>query len=239
MKFLWLNFFFFLATANCFSGGVFTYPVLESCGGCVEDLVPDGWVVLDSTQGELNGDTLADIAVVFEFEDSVQSISNDEYHPDTFFYRPRILAIYFMDSTDKSYSFAERSNSFIISSTHKNMLEPYEGMEIENGALTLDFISMWSMGSWWMSRAEYTFKYQDGHFLFLACEYVNIHRASLESTLYSIDFIKEEYSITRVTPTEDDFIETIEWKNITYPEIRPLRDLNRPFEWEFVEGIII
>ncbi|MBN1619209.1 hypothetical protein JW890_00655 [candidate division WOR-3 bacterium] len=241
MRFFECNLFIIIlfAAANGASGGVFTYPVLESEGNCIENLVPDRWSVFDSAQGDLNGDSLADIAVVFEFEDSAQFISNDEYYPDTSFYKPRVLAIYFRDSTNGRYTFSERSNSFIISSTHKNMVEPYEGMRIQDGALTLDFISMWSMGSWWMSRAEYTFRYRQGQFHLVSCEYANIHRGSLESTLYSIDFLKEEYSVTRTEFVDDDFIETFELKKITYPEIQSLRSLIKPFFWEFEEGIII
>ncbi len=241
MKFLWFNLFyvFLFTAANGISGGVFIYPVLESGGYCIEDLVPERWSVLDSAQGDLNGDSLADIAVVFEFEDSVQSISNDEFNPDTSFYKPRILAVYFKDDSLGKYVLKERNNTFIINSTQPNMAEPYDGMTIENGVLKIDFLFWYAMGTWWMSRITYEFHYRNGQFILSACEYTSTHRASLESTCYNIDFIKEEYSITRVEPIEDDFIETVEYRKITYPEIQPLRSLIRPFFWEFEEGIII
>ncbi|MBN2362969.1 hypothetical protein JXL83_02430 [candidate division WOR-3 bacterium] len=220
-------------------GQNFTYPLLEKEGNSAKDLIPDGWSVLDSVSGDLNGDSFADIAVVFQYRDSVQIISNDEYYPDTSHFQPRILAVYFKDNTLEKYVFKERNNTFIISSTHHNMAEPFEDIRIDNGLLILDFLSWWSMGTWWMTRITYEFRYLNGQFILIACEYTSTHRASLESTCYNIDFLKEEYSITRTEHTEDGLVETVELKKITYPEIQTLRGLNRPFEWEFEEGITI
>lgn len=220
-------------------GQNFTYPALEKEGDSAEDLIPDGWSVLDSVSGDLNGDSLVDLAVVFQYRDSVQMISNDEYYPDTSMIQPRVIAVYFWDDSAGKYVFKVRNTTFIINSTHPNMAEPYDGMTIENGDLKLEFLSWWSMGTWWMSRITYEFRYLNGQFILFACEYTSTHRASLESTRYNIDFVKEEYSITRTEHTEDGLVETVELKKITYPEIQTLRGLNRPFEWEFEEGITI
>lgn len=180
-------------------------PRIDSPGdlGDLLDIRPDtlivkrpGWVVLAAAQGDLDGDGQEDRALVIglnpemlrrEYGQGEASRSDEEGPSEEL--RNRILIVAQGNAGKPEWT---------IRTVHRNLIprypawgsnrdDPFDGLDLSEGRLTLRERSWMSTGSWWTGVYEYTFEYVGSQFCLTACESTELHRASGESTAISID----------------------------------------------------
>lgn len=81
--------------------GQSTIAELHARGSSLEDLIPKGWKLLDSTTGDLNKDGISDLVFVVQGTDARNLELSEGPGMNTVDLNPRILGIYFGSSSGK------------------------------------------------------------------------------------------------------------------------------------------
>lgn len=205
----------------------FAYPVIASEGKSVADFIPNGWAVLDSTSGDLNGDRISDMAVVLQCN-KVQKFLNDG---DTTVAQPRILIVLFKQGN--AWKLAEQSNTFILMHDNPNMDDPFESLVINNGNLNLLFRLWYSMGSWYITKTEYEFKYEKGDFNLISAFNYSLHRATADFEELHYNFIDGKFSVSK--GNEESGKAETKWYKLPEGKLKTLKELEKPYEWNIVD----
>ena len=189
-----LTIFAILMCLNCFGQSEL---ILSDNGETLENIIPNNWKLLDSTSGDLNQDGVSDLVFAIQKTDRNNIELNDGLGTDTIDLNPRILAIYF---GSKSGGFNKKlvSEHFIILRDSPTMDEPFEGFNInKKGILDINYRFWYSAGSWSMSNHKYRFRFQNNEFVLIGYDSNEAHRASGETTDYSINFLTKKMKITK------------------------------------------
>lgn len=202
-----------------------------------EKIIPKDWRLLDSISADLNQDGIKDLVIAIQNTDQNKIEFNDGLGIDSIDLNPRVLAIYFgTESGELKKKLI--SEEFIILRDSPTMDEPFEGFHINNkGVLDINFRFWYSAGSWSMSNHTYRFRYQNNDFVLIGYDSNEAHRASRETTDYSINFLTKKMKITKGNFSED-VKETVEWKKFKLKKLFTIESIQKPFELEF-EGIYL
>lgn len=212
-------------------------PVLKKQGSAINQLIPHDWKILASTNGDLNKDHQDDLVFVIQNTDQKKLHRNEDgLGRDTVDLNPRIMAIYFKDSTSGLFMKHIQCNDFIILSDSPTMDEPFEGIEItQKGTLKIKFNFWYNAGSWFTSNHTYIFRYQNNEFTLIGYSSMETHRGTGEIEEYSVNFSTKKMSISTGT-ISDDKPTNVTWKSFKLDQLKTLKTLSKPFEWKF-EGI--
>jgi hypothetical protein len=206
--------------------------ILPNNGETLENLIPNNWKLLDSTSGDLNKDGISDLVFAIQKTDRKNIELNDGLGTDTVDLNPRILAIYFGTKTE-GFNKKIVSEHFIILRDSPTMDEPFEGFSInKNGILDINFRFWFSAGSWSMSNHKYRFRFQNNEFVLIGYDSNEAHRASGETTDYSINFLTKKMKISKGNFSNDE-AESVEWKKFHLENPLTLKSIKKPFELEF------
>ncbi|MBL0740667.1 hypothetical protein [Chryseolinea lacunae] len=97
--------------------------------GSKESFIPQNWTLLHEAVGDLNRDSLADVAMVVEY--AGDALENE---------RPRSLILLLRDKQSKLYSLAEQADHVVLDGQSGGTQgDPFASMEIKNNVLRLDF----------------------------------------------------------------------------------------------------
>ncbi len=224
-----LTIFAILMCLNCFGQSEL---ILSDNGETLENIIPNNWKLLDSTSGDLNQDGVSDLVFAIQKTDRNNIELNDGLGTDTIDLNPRILAIYF---GSKSGGFNKKlvSEHFIILRDSPTMDEPFEGFNInKKGILDINYRFWYSAGSWSMSNHKYRFRFQNNEFVLIGYDSNEAHRASGETTDYSINFLTKKMKITKGNFSNDE-PESVEWKEFYLEKLLTIKSIKKPFELEF------
>lgn len=215
----------------------FEYPKLADTATSINSFAPDGWVVLDSTLGDLNGDNINDAAIVLHRLDSTMVIEEQ----DSLITYPRILLIAFRTKEGQFYKVVQ-SNKFIINRKRVlglsfNSTAPYEGIFINKGILRIDFHLFFLSGSWYMTNSSYKFRYQDNEFKLIGADYLSFHRATHDSEEYSFNFLTKKYTVTKMIA--DEQTTPTEWHKLKVDALKTFDTFEEPFTWEVIENLYL
>lgn len=217
---------------NVSYGQNFIYPEIKITGGSILDFIPPGWILRDSTSGDLNKDGIADVAIILQHQDSVLVLNN---YGDTVLTQPRILLILFQNH-DHTFSLVEQSNSFILTHDNPNMDDPYQRLLIKKAVLEIQFQLFYHTGSWEVKTLTYKFRYQQKQLVLIGTEYYSLHRSSHDFEACSYNFLtkmknKSNGNIDNGTPDK-----TVEGR-INTTILKTLKTLNEPLTWEVEPGV--
>lgn len=227
---------FILLFLHFYSFGQSEVTILKYQGNTIEELIPPNWKLLAAAKGDLNYDTIVDIAFVIEKTDKDNiHLNKGGFGRDSINLNPRILGIYFKN---KEGEFVKKlqADQFIILQDTPTMDEPFKGIEIlENGMLKINFHFWFSAGSWSMSDHSYEFKFQNNKFELISYNASERNRGTGETAAYRIDFLKQKMSIqkTSIDEQNNEINEKEISKTFSLKELPSIQSLGKPFEWEF------
>lgn len=214
------------------------YPKLSVKGKNLKEFIPRHWKLIAQTVGDLNGDKIVDLAFVLQSTDKKNIVLNDGLGVDTLDSNPRILGIAFRDPASDNYELTLQSDTFILRHEDPVMNDPFDGVSVEkNGVLKISFRFWYSAGTWYMSTHDYKFRFQNSRFELIGYESSETHRATGETTGYSINFsTRKMHEIKENVQQEGPRSEkrTI----FKLKELKTFDTLRVPFTWDF-QGIIL
>ena len=210
---------------------------LALSGESLDVFIPKGWNLLDSAAGDLNQDGIMDLVFAIQDTDSANIELNDGLGSDTVDLNPRLLVIYF-GTRQGDYERKFVSKEFIILRDSPTMDEPFDGMYIsKKGVLNIQFRFWYSAGSWYMSNHTYRFRFQNEEFALIGYDSMEAHRASGETTDYSINFLTKKLKISKGNFSNDE-PSSVEWKSFKLEKLFTMKSLGMPFNTSF-EGVYL
>ncbi|TXH28892.1 MAG: hypothetical protein E6Q96_04495, partial [Cyclobacteriaceae bacterium] len=91
--------------------------------------IPENWTLVQETSGDLNKDSLNDVAMIVEY-------AGDALEGE----RPRSLIILFLDKATQNYTLAATADHVILDAhSGGTMGDPLDKFEIKGGVLRIDF----------------------------------------------------------------------------------------------------
>lgn len=196
-----------------------TYPDIPRQAVRLEEFVPEGWKLEARADGDLNRDGLSDSALVLHMDDPRNLVSSDWDPEQKYDSNPRMLIIAFARK-DGEYDLAAADHQLIPRLENQNQEDPFDGVEIANGALRVNMHVFMSAGGWWMGTYRYTFRWQDGAFKLIGFDRDGVTRNSGETDAVSINYLTGR-KLVKSGSIESDKETT---RRLTIPR-KPLLDL--------------
>jgi hypothetical protein len=170
----------------------------------IAPFIPAGWKVIATQSGDLNKDTIEDLAVVIENTDTANFTDNpaEGFEPRQFNTNPRRLLVLFKNRAGSNYTLADSSESLIPPQHDPQMpclQDPFLDsgeMAIDNGVLVIALQTFMSCGTYHMSNDVYRFKHQDGGFSLIGYDHYRADRVSGQMFETSINFLTKKKSTT-------------------------------------------
>jgi hypothetical protein len=223
-----------LLSSLAFGQTTFNYPKVPLAGKDYKSFFPTGWSAIDTAEGDLNKDLIADAALVLQQKKSFKV----DIDGDTLEQHPRILIILLKDAQNKTFKLVAQSNSFIINAESSMQEDPFQEIKINKGLLTTSFQIFYNMGSWEMTSTSYKFRYQNNQFALIGADYFSIHRASLNYEDYSFNFLSKKRSYIRGNEGKGTK-SVVKWASVAIKELKTLESFKSPFTWEVEKGLIL
>lgn len=217
----------------------FRYPKFPPGAETVRAFIPKGWRAIDTAQGDLDGDKRPDIALVLEYEDSVQLTKRetigDESWTDTVVTQPRVLVVLFRNPVEHPFRLAEWS-TFIPNHDQENMEDPYRDITIKKEVLTVHTGIFMNMGGWDMSVSEYHWRYQQEAFRLIGIDSHGTNRRDGAEDDFSFNFLTRKYSHTHRDgyESEEDTVTkpaVVTWHPTPPGPLKTFRTFKRPYTW--------
>lgn len=194
------------------------YPVLPAAAARAEGFVPAGWAIERRAQGDLNGDGVADLALVLRSRDPRNIIRHDDLGENPFDTNPRILAVALATPRGQGYRLAVQNHSLIGRRDNSAQLDPFgeeDGrLAIERGTLRLSLHLFMSAGGWTMANYHYTFRWQGNALRLVGYDSNSVQRNSGEAETLSVNYL------TRRVRTATGSIES-EAQRVRWTRLRP------------------
>ena len=165
------------------------FPTYLTAQSEFQSLIPSGWSILDSGQGDLNQDGQPDLALIIE-ENNPNNIRKDS-DDRKINLNPRHLLVFF--NNKHRYQLIARNKNLPTaddaeSSCSLDPLAESNGIEIRKGLLTIEFSYFMACGGWEWPQHTYTFRYQKQKMHLIGFDYSSFHRSSGEQSASSYNF---------------------------------------------------
>ncbi len=225
---------FFIGIKVC-SAQTFTYPKFAKQGNDISDFAPNGWKIIDTAYGDLNNDSLKDLAFIVEYRlpvSETRAYGDNDTELIKEFQRPRVLAIYFKNKSSGKYVFSSQNNNFILRANEGGgMGDPLKGIDIHNQNLHLSFEG----GNQWRWKLNYEFQFQNKEWGLIAANTIYYHHVSGEMTEKKYNFLERRVSkvIGNIFNRTAGNTET---KEILYfTGLKTFHTFKKPWTWEITK----
>lgn len=119
--------------------------LIPNHGQSLEAFIPEGWEIKASIKGDLNQDSLPDIAAVIQKKEDIDSSF------------PRIIIVLFQEQ-NKSYTLSVKADKAILKANEGGVWgDPFDSIVFDEGSILLNFYG----GSNWRWYSQYRFRFQD------------------------------------------------------------------------------
>ena len=181
-------------------------PALPRQAATAEGFVPAKWRLEAQASGDLNGDGVADLALVVAASEDATTATP----------RPRTLAV----ATGRpggGYVLAAKNHALIPPEAGNDADDPINGIasggvKIRNGALVVSLGRFSSMGSWEMGTSSFTFRYRNGRLMLTGYDDLSVNRGSGAISETSVNYLTRRVRHKQGT-TETDR-ETVSWSRL-------------------------
>jgi hypothetical protein len=163
-----------------------TYPTLPAEALTAEGFVPAGWRIETRADGDLDGDSKADLALVLRNQDRANVIPV-EMCGDELDTNPSIIAI-LLAKPRGGYRLAVENHALVPRRENSCALDGLTAISIERGILSTDFERMMSAGGWDMGSAAFKWRWREGALRLIGFDYSNIKRNTGAITGVSINY---------------------------------------------------
>jgi len=222
-----------------FAQKTFVFPKIKARGASAEQFTPANWTIIDQVRGDLNNDTSDDLAVVFEFNKSIDETrvygdNNTDIIKET--QKPRILAIFFKDKSTGVFSLSTQNNDFILRSEEGGKLgDPLQQIAIKDQQLYLRFQG----GSEWRWELGYTFKFENKDWFLTSAINLYFNQNSGDMTERVYDFKTRELFTTIGNLYRRDIANRKTSEVLYFSQLRTFKTFKKPWAWEIMPNVYL
>lgn len=213
-------------------------PFIKTEARSIDEFVPPHWKIIRKAHGDLNQDRLEDMALVIQETNPKNIDIQRGVRNDTLDSNPRILMVALKDSATGKYKLNGISRTFILSHLSRTMDDPFDGVSISNGMLSVQFRFWYSAGSWYITTLEYKFKFLKNECTLVGAEFDQFHRGTMDDLKRSFNFLTKQMSETKSNDTKSER-PTTEWENLDFKELKTLSTLTSPLQWNVLPDVEI
>ncbi len=178
------------ATAQDFVIPPVSYPPLPAAAATAQDFVPKGWRIEARADGDLDGDSRADLAIVLRSGDPANFI-RETMCEERFDTNPRILAL-LLAKPGGGYRLAVENHALIPRRENPCAVDPFADpgqIAIERGTLHIELERMMSAGGWDAGVTIFKWRWRDEALRLVGFDYSNVKRNTGALTLVSINYL--------------------------------------------------
>src|SRR6476660_542660 len=204
----------------------FDYPSFNSSIKKIDDLLPSNWFLKDSAAGDLNGDDIPDLVAVAEWKDTIEELRPDK---TVNLGSPRVLLVFFKNSTTGNFDLVLQHNTFIIRYGEGGMdPDAFGKVRIKNNVLDIFYSLM-------HGQADYKFRYQQSDFYLIGAMNSGVGGGQINS--WDINFLtkKAKHEWGEIT---DEKLKS-KWVNVPLEKLKKLKDLTMQFASEVMQYVFI
>ncbi len=222
-----------------FAQKTFVFPKIKAQGSFIAQVTPPNWTAIDQVYGDLNNDASEDLAVVFEFNKSIDETrvygdNNTDIIKET--QKPRILAIFFKDKSTGVYSLSTQNNDFILRSEEGGKLgDPLQQIAIKDQQLYLRFQG----GSEWRWELGYTFKFENKDWFLTSAINLYFNQNSGDMTERVYDFKTRELFTTVGNLHRRDIANRRTSEVLYFSQLRTFKTFKKPWAWEIMPNVYL
>lgn len=176
------------------------------------DLVPWGWKLFDKIDGDLNSDGRDDTVLVIQRNDPALMMQNENLGVDRFDANPRVLVLAMR--TDNGYRVAGRAPELIPDHDMPTMSDPYDSLEITNGAVRVRTRLFMNAGGWGAGSQTFTFRWNGEAMALIGFDRFDVHRGSGETQRVSANYLTGKRKDAKGNIADD----TDDWR---WSDLRP------------------
>ncbi|WP_316829478.1 hypothetical protein [Pedobacter aquatilis] len=217
----------------------FLFPKVKTQGISVEQLTPANWTVIETANGDLNNDGNDDLAVIFESdritdETRTYGDNNSEIIKET--QKPRILAIFFKNSSTGVYQLSTQNNDFILRSQEGGKLgDPLNQINIKDQQLYLRFQG----GAEWRWELGYTFKFERKDWFLTSAVNLYFNQNTGDMTERVYDFKTRELFTTVGNLHRRDIANRKTSEVLYFSQLRTFKTFKKPWAWEIMPNVYL
>jgi len=210
-----------------------TYPALPPAARTAEGFTPDGWKLEVQASGDLDGDGIADLALVLRAQDPRNVVAHDGLGPSPLDTNPRILAVA-LGRASGGYGLVLQNHRLIPRHVEPTLDDPFDAeddsLRITRGTLRLTLHFFANAGSWTAGNRTFTFRHQNGRFALIGFDSHTVHRASGETRAVSANFSTRRVKVA-VGNIESD-AERVRWRDLPAAPLVALDDIDDAMGFE-------
>jgi hypothetical protein len=213
---------------GCIFSQSFSFPKFNGPIKYPKELFSAKWTLKDSAMGDLNGDHLADMAVILEYDDTVTEL---RWHDIENTGKPRILMILFWDSVGKAYDVAVQNNTFILRDGEGGMAgDPYAGIHIQRGVFEINYEFV-------RESLSYKFRFRSPEVYLIGASDGGVSGGKFDSWDFNFSTGRAKHEWHDQENEKDP--EHIEWKKIGPMSPIRLRDMKFTYQFEIFPNVFI
>jgi hypothetical protein len=232
-------YFLMLIVQISFAQKTFVFPKIKAQTSYIEQVTPSNWTVIDQVYGDLNNDASDDLAIVFEFNNTIDETrvygdNNTDIIKET--QKPRILAIFFKDKSTGVYRLSTQNNDFILRSEEGGKLgDPLQQIAIKDQQLYLRFQG----GSEWRWELGYTFKFENKDWFLTSAINLYFNQNSGDMTERVYDFKTRELFTTVGNLHRRDISNQRTSEVLYFSRLRTFKTFKKPWAWEVMPDVYL
>jgi hypothetical protein len=199
------------------AGQSFSYPTFSKSVTVVKSIVPANWKIKSIANGDLNGDGMADVAMVIEYNKAVK-----EHRPDGVVNEghPRILVILF--KTGSGYQPALQNNTIISRDGEGGMVrDAFDKIAIAKRVLNINYEFV-------RDHSYYKYRYQQGDFYLIGATLAGVSGNKIEDRDYNFSTRKAVFKFDTI----DGGQSKTEHKTIKIGKLNSLHEPSIPYDWK-------
>ena len=169
---------------------------LKDSGKSAADIVPSGWESIFKT-GDLNADGIAELVLIATPCNKEKMKTRDDGYVYNF--NQPILAIYWGDKKGNFKLFKQYDN--VIPAREDEFISITPALDIDKkGALKIDLEYFVTAGSWTQPTTTHLFRYQNGDFVLIGKDVVELERTTGKTVTTSDNYLTRKHIVTTERP---------------------------------------